>query len=940
MPQKHNLYMRTIAMIRLYVTFLVLHTAICGTRTRSGDEAVPASIHLSKQEQSDKEASNAIDLNCNSKAMAGKNSDNEIWLKIKLDQVYCVKHVIEYNSDQTNQFKWTCSQDNCDLCGDGSHESACDQFSLTVYIESEGPSGDPSHDFPLEPNCRNGNAVKLERIDGARSSTITVAEIAVFGQIATGTKYSEWIEVPEDRTTLIEEIVEDRKFQIKTGKKIDDTNDIRWTMKGINRFSLTTVQLNAADCAGSGRVFSDEDRQQKGFFQKAGVLTFLKTNTQLQIWFDGVLEVTWIYEDDGETCSMKNALTGLMFKTSLENLDKVTTHYRYTLVPCTSLNSEWDNVETETSLPVEVGASVNFWCSKKYVNVGSRTGKCLDGQLQPETEPPRCLETGLIILANYTALDGIITIRSETVIREGLLEFIVEGGYGGDGREGDGMDVALIRVEFTSDAVILSSRYQKGFVGMQHLTLKPRNEMLNSSQILQFLGSDELLGGNIIRIFGNTLQKTIANFRVSQEFLRAMRDLRVQDIKIKKIYKTIGMLSVFNFCPTSYPRIVCKPKNSTNLNFDDSLVSDKDECTVKLMMSPAEERTLKCIGYGAPDMDSDWRSTSEHFKLVKTKPDLETMYEGNYALETSVLLNVSKNSGAGYTAEVICEIWNKNFEFPHRYREKRFLISVNPEDGKTGDLRTHSPTVKKQTSLALYIICVTAGSIFFTLFLLLATLLCRRHRMRHRRSSAPKIPQPPTPERFPKRTTSSCKGDGEKEEHVYDTIDEIPDPACYCYAWTVSTETLKRTRKPVEMVLGSTDMPEGCFQGPTQHSSAEPNSSLSQFSLGPNGQRTYSNTCFLHRQRQIHLCSRSDTEGAGLNSESEYVTKSVPIRPRSDRQSTRSQYVSLSPAKPSLDIPEYALKRGKTLVRRDTMNPIIKTTADLETIDVPSKYVF
>ena len=96
--------------------------------------------------------------------------------------------------------------------------------------------------------------------------------------------------------------------------------------------------------------------------------------------------------------------------------------------------------------------------------------------------------TGLIILANYTALDGIITIRSETVIREGLLEFIVEGGYGGDGREGDGMDVALIRVEFTSDAVILSSRYQKGFVGMQHLTLKPRNEMLNSSQILQFLG--------------------------------------------------------------------------------------------------------------------------------------------------------------------------------------------------------------------------------------------------------------------------------------------------------------------------------------------------------------------------------------------------------------------------------------------------------------------
>ena len=121
---------------------------------------------------------NAIDLDLDTKTVTGTNDEGENWLKITLDQVYCVEHVIEFNPDGTNQLKWTCSQDNCNQCEDGTQEQNCHIFSLTVNIESE----DPSYDYPSQTNCKNGDTVKLERLDLSRKDTFTVAEIAVFGQ--------------------------------------------------------------------------------------------------------------------------------------------------------------------------------------------------------------------------------------------------------------------------------------------------------------------------------------------------------------------------------------------------------------------------------------------------------------------------------------------------------------------------------------------------------------------------------------------------------------------------------------------------------------------------------------------------------------------------------------------------------------------------------------
>ena len=145
-----------------------------------------------------------------------------------------------------------------------------------------------------------------------------------------GTQYSEWIPVPTDRNTIISEIVEGKKFQIRTDKRIDGSNDIRWTLQGGTWFNFGTGLITSRFC-NNGYSFTALDQQTKGFFQKDGVLTFLKTSTQLQIWFDDVLEVTWVYEDnDAENhCVMRKPMTGLKFKTPAGKEDKVSTHYRY-----------------------------------------------------------------------------------------------------------------------------------------------------------------------------------------------------------------------------------------------------------------------------------------------------------------------------------------------------------------------------------------------------------------------------------------------------------------------------------------------------------------------------------------------------------------------------------------------------------------------------------
>ena len=122
------------------------------------------------------------------------------------------------------------------------------------------------------------------------------------------------------------QIKEGRKFQVRTDKKIGASNDIGWfLLPHVDMFTFTTTSIDAENCR---KYFSDDDRASKGFFQKPGVLTFLKTNTQLQIWFDDVLEVTWIYET--ADCNMRKTMTGLRFVSAEATVkDDVSSHFRY-----------------------------------------------------------------------------------------------------------------------------------------------------------------------------------------------------------------------------------------------------------------------------------------------------------------------------------------------------------------------------------------------------------------------------------------------------------------------------------------------------------------------------------------------------------------------------------------------------------------------------------
>ena len=126
--------------------------------------------------------------------------------------------------------------------------------------------------------------------------------------------------------------MDNKKFQIRTKSRIGDGDVIRWTLNlgGLPYwFYFTGSSINCRQC-NDGRLFNAQDKAAMGFFLRAGDLTFLKTSTQLQVWFDDVLEVTWVYEDQDEAnkCRMRTKMAGIKFESPL-NPDTVSTHYRY-----------------------------------------------------------------------------------------------------------------------------------------------------------------------------------------------------------------------------------------------------------------------------------------------------------------------------------------------------------------------------------------------------------------------------------------------------------------------------------------------------------------------------------------------------------------------------------------------------------------------------------
>ena len=112
---------------------------------------------------------------------AQRITDGELWIEIILKEIYCVEYVIEFNrNSETNQFKWTCSEDNCSECEHHEDSAVCGRFQLTVDYKNAAPD---DQSFPRKNGCKYGDVVTLTVDDTDRQlQDVTVAEIAIFGK--------------------------------------------------------------------------------------------------------------------------------------------------------------------------------------------------------------------------------------------------------------------------------------------------------------------------------------------------------------------------------------------------------------------------------------------------------------------------------------------------------------------------------------------------------------------------------------------------------------------------------------------------------------------------------------------------------------------------------------------------------------------------------------
>ena len=150
-------------------------------RVRADNEATPSSITQSSdavpKDGQPTSADLAVDLDLNTQAIAQRNTVGELWIEIILKETYCVEYVIEFNrNSETNQFKWTCSEDNCSECEHHEDSAVCGRFQLTVDYKNAAPD---DQSFPRKNGCKYGDVVKLT-VD--ERPTVTVAEIAIFGK--------------------------------------------------------------------------------------------------------------------------------------------------------------------------------------------------------------------------------------------------------------------------------------------------------------------------------------------------------------------------------------------------------------------------------------------------------------------------------------------------------------------------------------------------------------------------------------------------------------------------------------------------------------------------------------------------------------------------------------------------------------------------------------
>ena len=146
---------------------------ISATRERLPDEIIPDSAENSYTYQDNERtyaAAHAIDLAWNTRSATSAGSDGKIWLKVNLAKLNCIHQVILYNVKGDPFLTSTCTSSNCSPC----KGSYCKSLLLTTSSEKT-----LSDDLPLIADCKYGDTVKVEKLNGGGFS---VPEIAITGK--------------------------------------------------------------------------------------------------------------------------------------------------------------------------------------------------------------------------------------------------------------------------------------------------------------------------------------------------------------------------------------------------------------------------------------------------------------------------------------------------------------------------------------------------------------------------------------------------------------------------------------------------------------------------------------------------------------------------------------------------------------------------------------
>ena len=119
-------------------------------------------------------AQNVIDLDFTTSSFTKKDKDGSgPWIMFNLDQVYCIDHILWFNSEGAVARSWNCTHIDCPVC-----RSCGKYYKANVIMEGETPQG-----LPILPSCRYGNVLKIRRI----GNPFKIAEIAIIGTQGEGT---------------------------------------------------------------------------------------------------------------------------------------------------------------------------------------------------------------------------------------------------------------------------------------------------------------------------------------------------------------------------------------------------------------------------------------------------------------------------------------------------------------------------------------------------------------------------------------------------------------------------------------------------------------------------------------------------------------------------------------------------------------------------------